>query len=301
MRASVVIPWHRNLDDLTAAIESVLAQDEQSLEVIVVANGVIDSLFWSAVALSPDPRVKVLRLKAPDASAARNFGMQAATGDLVFFLDADDTFLPGKVSTVLRAFSAQPLDVVFSRGERLRGEGTSWAIPQEAWQPTTPLGEFFFCGGNNISTSALVVSAAAKERLAFRSAATPYEDPDLLFQAEAQGMTIRMLPEVLYRWSDHRSEGRLSRTLNAEQRLAWAASLPATVSRRARAAFGARCVAQHLFPRRPGLCLRLFGSALRYRAMPVHEVALFAVRGLLPRGLRRRLLNVYLSRRAVTP
>ena len=300
MLLSIVIPWHRNLEDLSAAVESVLAQDWAELELIVVANGVDDPAFAAVQAMSDDPRLRIERLAGPGAAQARNHGMSVARGELVFFLDADDVFLPGKLRGFADAHAEKPFDLAFSRGLRDRGNGTQWPMPPRFWDGSTPIAEFFFVASGNISTSALVVSADAARRLRFNPDATPYEDPDFVIQAAHLGMDIRMLPATLYRWSDWRDEGRLSRGVDSRRRLAWAASLPAgAVSQRARAAFGARCVAQHVFPNEFGPSLRLFAEAARHRAVPLHEIGLFMLRGLLPRGLKRRLATLYLRHKAV--
>jgi glycosyltransferase involved in cell wall biosynthesis len=301
MRASVVIPWHRNLDDLRKAVDSVLAQDEADFEIIVVANGVTEDEFAGAKAVSADKRYRVERLDVPQASAARNQGMDLAKGKLIFFLDADDTFLPGKITAFHAAQKTTKFDVGFSRGERVRGNGVSWPIPAKEWKAPAPIADFFFCVGSNISASALVVSSKAKTLIRFNDAASPYEDPDLLIQAEALGLKIEMLPATLYRWSDDRVGDRLSQTLNVEQRIAWIESTPANVSKRARAAFKARCVAQHLFPRRPLFSFGLLLDGMLFDGVSTPELVLFAVRGLLPRAFARRMVNRYLSRKSAVP
>lgn len=294
--STVIIPWHRNLADLNAAVASVLAQDDPDFEVVVVANGVGDDDFQAAVALCGDPRCRVERMAAADAAASRNLGLELARGDLVFFLDADDTFLPAKLSTFRRAAARKPFDLAMSRGERTRGDGTSWAFPTSLWDGSESFAEYSFCGGNNISTSAIVLSRDAARRLSFSP--PPFQDPDLVMQAEALGMTIAMLPDVLYRWNDAPTPGRISLSIDVERRLAWIGQPRPNVPPRARRAFRARNVAQHIFPQRPLWCLGAFAAAGLTGAVSPRHVGMFVLRGLLPRRVSRRLVNVYFQRRA---
>lgn len=166
--SSVIIPWHRNLADLRSAVASVVDQDDPAFEIVVAANGVSDGDFEAASALCGDPRCRIERMQAADATASRNVGMEAARGDLIFFLDADDTFLPAKLSTLRREHARKPFDLAMSRGARTRGDGTSPAFPTTLRTGGESFAEYSFCGGNNISTSAIVLTRDAARRMSRR-------------------------------------------------------------------------------------------------------------------------------------
>lgn len=290
---SVVIPWHRDHDDLDRAVDSVLAQDHQSFEIVIVVNGVPASETDVIARRIADKRVRVLYNAEPNASAARNIGFAAAAGVLVFFLDADDVFLPAKLSTVCRAFNSEPFDVAFSRGLRVRDEQVRWAFPIALWDGSQHISEFFFCGGHTISASALVVAKSRCGDILFDKTLQPYEDPGLVLAAVEQGLSVRMLPDVLFEWNDRESENRLSQMTNYDERLQTANRLRDVMTGRAVHAFRARCVAQHMFPNRFWQSLAIFHKALLHRAVPAFELMLFCVRGLIPAGIRRTLLDRY--------
>lgn len=300
---TIVIPWHRNIDDLRQAVDSVFGQTVQDFEVVVVANGVGNREWREAAELKSDPRYRPVRLGIAGASPARNHGLKLARGKLVFFLDADDVFFKNKLERVLAAHRRSGFDVAFSRGVRERGNGVSWAFPVPFWDGEKELSEFFFCDGGLISASALVVSAAVRDRLQFDEDCHFCEDPDLVIRAASMGLKVEMLPEALYRWSDARTENRLSQRPDFAGRLAWIDRREGVFSEKARAGFRARCVAQHVFPRDPARNLGFFIHALRLGAATPREVALFMLRGLLPTGARRRLINLYfrLQERAAAP
>jgi glycosyltransferase involved in cell wall biosynthesis len=295
---SVVIPWHRNLDDLRRAVGSVLAQDEGDFEIIVVANGVDDATFEAARAISNDPRYHLLRNTRAGAQTARNRGMAHARGKLIFLLDGDDGFHPDKLSRFLELQAREGFDVAFSRGTRVRGDGVTWPWPIGHWDGRQPLAEFFFCDGNLISTSAIVVTAEARGRIRFCVGVDTFHDPDFMIRAEHLGLSIKMLPEALYDWHDDRTGERISQSRNWRKRLVWIDKLPSNVSERARAAFRARCVAQHVFPGHFFSCLRFFAAAATSGAIPPKDVALFMVRGFIPEQVRRRLVNRFFLGRA---
>lgn len=92
MRVSVVIPCYDSDRYLGEAVESALMQGLAPHEVIVVDDGSRDESV--AVARSFGERVTLIESVHQGASAARNLGCAAASGDAIAFLDADDFWLP---------------------------------------------------------------------------------------------------------------------------------------------------------------------------------------------------------------
>jgi glycosyltransferase involved in cell wall biosynthesis len=293
MLCSIVIPWHRDLDELRRAIDSVLSQTYQNFEIIVVANGDGRAQTDDVRALTDDARLTVAHNEPGDASAARNLGIKMARGHLIFFLDADDIFYANKLAHFVALHGRTDFDLAFSRGLRLRGNGVSWAFPALQWDGLEPISEFFFCKGCTISASAIVIDTRKRNWLHFARACGSFEDPDLVMRAAANGFKVEMAPEILYQWSDERVGNRLSQLANFDERLAWIDRIGPAATPRARAAFKARYVAQHDLPRNPRRNLSFIAGARRLRAVPASQLALFLVRALIPRRLQRGLLNTY--------
>ena len=101
---SVVIPVRNAAAYIGDAIASVLAQGHRPLEVIVVDDGSTDESVSVARAAFPD--VKVVAPQATGIGAARNRGVEAAQGELIGFLDADDLWTEDKLAAQLRLFEA---------------------------------------------------------------------------------------------------------------------------------------------------------------------------------------------------
>lgn len=99
-RISVVIPLYNKETYIVRAAESALAQGSAIHEVIVVDDGSTDNGPAQLASLA-DPRVRLIRQPNGGVSAARNTGIQAASGEYLAFLDADDAWLPGYVAELL--------------------------------------------------------------------------------------------------------------------------------------------------------------------------------------------------------
>lgn len=96
-KVSAVIPVYDRVDTLKSAVESVLFQSYQNIEIIVVDDGSKTDL---SIPLKPYLNlIKFIRLeKNSGVSVARNAGILASKGDFVAFLDSDDLWLPFKIS-----------------------------------------------------------------------------------------------------------------------------------------------------------------------------------------------------------
>jgi glycosyltransferase involved in cell wall biosynthesis len=94
---SVVIPTHNHGRFLSDAVNSVLTQTYSNIEVIIVENGSTDTTSETLGALQ-DPRITSVTLDQNGAALARNVGVDRSHGEFLAFLDADDYWLPSKLS-----------------------------------------------------------------------------------------------------------------------------------------------------------------------------------------------------------
>ncbi|MDY6305282.1 MAG: glycosyltransferase family 2 protein [Oribacterium sp.] len=91
VETSVIIPAYNVSAYLEKCVSSVLEQTRGDFEVIVVNDGSTDSTPQICEQLrGKDRRVRVIHKPNGGVSSARNIGIQAATGEYVFFLDGDD-------------------------------------------------------------------------------------------------------------------------------------------------------------------------------------------------------------------
>lgn len=94
---SVIIPCYKNSNTLGRAIDSVLGQSKKVHEVLVVNDASPESDKIEAV-ISKYPQVRyIVNSRNLGLAATRNVGVNAATGNLVSFLDADDELHPQKI------------------------------------------------------------------------------------------------------------------------------------------------------------------------------------------------------------
>ena len=102
---TVVIPAYNAERFLERSVRSALDQTRPAHEIIVVDDGSTDRTGSIAEQL---PGIVVIHQRNAGVSAARNAGLDAATGHLVAFLDADDEWLPQKLARQVAEFVAAP-------------------------------------------------------------------------------------------------------------------------------------------------------------------------------------------------
>jgi glycosyltransferase involved in cell wall biosynthesis len=100
---SVIVPTHNRAATVARAVRSVLSQSYQELEVIVVDDGSTDET-PEVVASFADPRLRyIVHATKRGGGAARNTGIDVASGEYIAFLDADDEWLPDKLEDQIAA------------------------------------------------------------------------------------------------------------------------------------------------------------------------------------------------------
>ncbi|HET6890386.1 MAG TPA: glycosyltransferase family A protein [Pyrinomonadaceae bacterium] len=101
---SIVIPTYNYGRFIVDAIRSVLDQTRPASEIIVVDDGSTDET--AAVVSAFGDRVRYIRQDNAGVCAARNRGVSESTGELVAFLDADDTWEPTNLEKQLARFES---------------------------------------------------------------------------------------------------------------------------------------------------------------------------------------------------
>lgn len=121
---SVIIPFLDPPDTfLREAVASVVAQDYRPIELILVNDGSSPAVVVFARALLDEAAVPGRLVEHPGgrnrgSSAARNLGAAAARGEFIAFIDADDTWVDGKLAEQVNTLSQNP-DVALVFGSTL--------------------------------------------------------------------------------------------------------------------------------------------------------------------------------------
>ncbi len=154
---SVVIPTYNHANFLKIALQSVIDQDYESWEAIVVDNNSSDNT-KEVIDSFEDSRIRVVSINNNGIIAAsRNIGIKESNGDWIAFLDSDDNWYTQKLSTIYRCIKDNTqLDVVsndeyvVTKNEKNKKILRYGPLPENSYKN-------MLLFGNKLSTSATVV------------------------------------------------------------------------------------------------------------------------------------------------
>ncbi len=114
MRFSVVIPVYNVADYLCQCVDSVLANDFDDYEIILVDDGATDGIcpgLCDRYGREHPRRIRVIHQQNQGLGGARNSGLEAARGEYVFFVDSDDYIAPNSLRILSDAIDASHADI----------------------------------------------------------------------------------------------------------------------------------------------------------------------------------------------
>lgn len=185
---SIVIPCCNYAATLPRAVGSVLEQDGNDLEVIIVDDGSTDDSLQIArswAARHPQ-RVRVLSRDNAGPGAARNHGARVARGEWLLFLDADDVLVPGALARYRDAIHRCPSARIVVSGNLLYRDGTAAGAREAAAPSPDPVANFTaflrreLCECNG---AAILLHRSILERLSYPENVRTGEDVVLFGQA----------------------------------------------------------------------------------------------------------------------
>lgn len=110
---SIIVPVYKTERYLSRCLRSILAQDYQELDIILVDDGSPDNSGVLCDELAQtDARIQVIHKKNGGLSSARNAGIKAAKGDYICFIDSDDYVAKDYVSTLYGLMQKHGADLV---------------------------------------------------------------------------------------------------------------------------------------------------------------------------------------------
>ena len=111
-KVSIVIPAYKAASFIGETLKSVFAQTFTEYEVIIINDGSPDTEELERILDPYRERIHYLKQENRGAGAARNTGLQAARGEFIAFLDADDLWLPDYLAEQIKFIGGHNVDVV---------------------------------------------------------------------------------------------------------------------------------------------------------------------------------------------
>jgi glycosyltransferase involved in cell wall biosynthesis len=300
---SVVIPTLDRPKLLLRAIDSVLRQTHQEIEVIVVVDRP-DQDTVSAVRSLDDPRLQlIVNTDSLTAAGARNAGADHATGEWIAFLDDDDEWLPNKLERQI-AFASGRAPALVSCLSRVVTPTATYVWPQVIYDNSTPLDEYLFDrrslfkGSGFIQTSSYLLPRRLFDEVRF-NVESPHDDWEFLLRLSKQvEARIETVPEVLVIFhSEEQRPSLTTRTSSWSISLRWLDSMRPIITRRAYSGFclsvvGSRAAREGAYVAFPELLYRASWNG----SPGLWHIPLFLAYWLTPHEVQSQLRGLFRGR-----
>jgi glycosyltransferase involved in cell wall biosynthesis len=212
MLVSIYIPTKNRLALLQRAVDSVLAQTHQDLEIIVADDGSTDDTpAWLAQTAAREPRLRFFHNDTSQgAPVARNRAIRSAQGEWVTGLDDDDRFLPHRLAQFLA--HAARLD---AQGVRYSGLYAPEIIesPQRTYEVHKPAQTSFIelFRHNTVGNQIFARRANYLAVGGFDEAMPAWQDLDLFLRLLHEGGPAHRVPQASYVLADDDRSDRISK------------------------------------------------------------------------------------------
>lgn len=195
-KVSVIMPAHNAAAFIKGAIESVLSQDYDNLELIIVNDGSTDDLEKVLKDYMDDKRIRYIASANRGVSHAINTGLESANGDYICFLHADDIFLPGRIRKQVIALESHPECGISYTNESYFLEEASRVIESPYFHFGGDI--FYFLKRNNfIHMSTAMFRRKIFDIARFDENLGCHEDWDIFLKLSARRIKFLYLDEVL--------------------------------------------------------------------------------------------------------
>lgn len=295
---SVIIPSYNRSASLLRAIQSVLEQDFADFELLVVDDGSTDDSL-AQLATVKDPRLVVVEQANRGASAARNTGLEHASGVYVAFLDSDDVFLPAHLTLLHDLLIRERNIAAYSQVVADRGGGRRLLKPSRGIRAGENMATYLMCDRGFVQTSGLALPRATAALIRYREDARFGDDTDFAIRLQLAGCQFVMSTQPSVVWADEARGDRLSNAYDADKDFRWLEDLRTKIP--ARAYFGYRGwhLAKGIWPHSKLRALGLYLAALFRRAYGPRLALVVLLQVCMPNWVYRKAADQWIGFQAL--
>lgn len=209
-KVSIIIPCYNQSKYVEEAINSALSQTYKNTEIICINDGSTDESA-QVIENCAKNNQKIIFINLQENKGvvtARNTAIEAATGEYILPLDADDTIEPTYVEKAARILDANPqIGIVYCRAKLFGAQNGEWTLPE--FDPK----EIIYT--NSIFCCSLFRKSDFKKAGGFKEYMNHgYEDWDLWLSFLEQGLKVYRLDEFLFNYRKYKENSRTNTCKN---------------------------------------------------------------------------------------
>ncbi len=195
-KVSAIIPCYNQGQYVDEAVDSVLNQTFQDLEIIVVDDGSTDEFTLEKLKNYTKPKTTVLHTTNQGLPAARNNGINIAKGEYILVLDADDYFEPTFLEKAVRVVEQRPEVGIVACGICYFGSINRKIMPKS--------GDIRVCLAQSGTVGSVFFRKICWEQAGgYHAHVWGYEDWDFNLSVTKRGWQLHIIEEYLFNYRQH--------------------------------------------------------------------------------------------------
>jgi glycosyltransferase involved in cell wall biosynthesis len=214
---SAIMPAYNAEGYIAAAIESVLSQDYEDFELVIINDGSTDKTEETVYSFK-DNRIRYFRQENQGLAATHNTGIRQSRGQFIIKLDADDKMTPDFITRHLQKFEENPeADLVYCDDYLIdKNDKPIRIIKRPEYMDRRLLIRDLFRCGYPIVPFRTCIRRSVFDKIGFFDENLPIgEDYDMMRRFVKHGLKISHLPSALY--LRRMTENSLSRDLTPQK------------------------------------------------------------------------------------
>lgn len=203
---SIVVPAYNAAGVIGRCIDSVLRQTYPNFELLIIDDGSVDETTEIVAAkAAQDARIRLIRQENAGVSSARNTGISTASGELLCFIDSDDTVSANYLEILHALYSPGVLPVIdVIRSDR---DGSALSPIPEIYTLDNDWVDSYFCGqlrygiAFSVWNKLFSLQTLRKEHIVFLPELSIGEDMMFVFQYLHHCRSIRFSKDASYHYT----------------------------------------------------------------------------------------------------
>lgn len=200
MRVSVIIPFYNNYKTISKTLDSLVQQFLPIYEVIIVDDCSSDEKEVNRV-LNPYRKVLPIQLlrneQNKNGAYSRNRGILVSKGEIISFLDADDTWASNKTLRIKECINEHGAENLFFSKVKFKINGKLDTSRPEHFNSKVHISEYLFLEDGFIQTSSIFCSSEIAKSVLFQEQFKRHQDYDFVLRAYDKGIKFQFIPEEL--------------------------------------------------------------------------------------------------------
>jgi len=204
IKISVIIPFYNHYSTIFDALNSIKDQLIKPFEVIIIDDASSDEKKLKDCISHFKKHLQIILIRNTNNSNgaySRNRGIKKAKGNLIAFLDADDFWMPNKISAIIDKVIENGSENIFFSKVKMKYKDKIIGFRPSRFSADIHISEYLFLDDGFIQTSSIVCSKKIAEQVMFNEKFQRHQDYDFVLRAFQMGITFKFINKelVVYR------------------------------------------------------------------------------------------------------